>query len=326
MIVEDRPSYISKISQKVTPRHTLILFALLAAIFHFVLYLVFPNEPSFEISPSNEDNLTPNFAKQIPFDNRTKILYVFIAVGTNSETNKLIKNNIDHLVMKNQKDDKYKVDCLIFGYAQNIATPGWVRDIERDNNSPCRYIKIFHARFVKFFTHVPAYFLDRSGYSYVSFVLDDVIHYPPQSNFDFRTYFDIILQNDLEFISPSITNTTYDETPHAVGRIVKSIEVKAVTFKISAWSCFNELFDNEFHSGFEIEALFYNYCVIDQKAVKKEKIAIIDKYFVYHNPVGWTSLHEVGNVDAQIESWKLYRGIELTHTDADDQGIINYYD
>jgi hypothetical protein len=315
-------SYSSIIKENLHPRPTLLLVTVLAALFHFVLYFVFPYENTM--------------TKFIPTETayREKILYVFVAVGSHAGRNEIIRNNVEHIVLKNQKDDKYQVDCLIYGYVENSGTPPWVRDIVKEDSSPCKYVKIFHGRYVKFFTHVPSFFLERMGYSYVSFVLDDVVHYPPQSNFDLRSYYDIIYKNNLEFVAPAVKNSVwswstgphlFNETLHEVGRIVKFIEVQSVTFKIGAWGCFNQLFDNEF-KGTGMDSWFYHYCVLDKKAVSKEKIAIIDKYFVFHNPENWESIKVEGNSTDQSESWALHRGVNLTNTLPEDQGKLYYYD
>jgi hypothetical protein len=265
---------------------------------------------------------------------RKKLLYVFIAIGSHPERNEVIRNNVEHIVMKNQDDDKYQIDCLIFGYASYNDTPTWIHDIEKDDNSPCKYVKVFKGRYVFFFKHVPAFFLERSGYSYVSFVLDDVVHYPPLGNYDVRGYFDIVFQNDLAMVSPGVIHSFWskhigprpiDESIQQVGRIVKFIEVQSLTFKINAWRCYNEMFDTEFPSGFGTDLWFYNYCVVDKKIVRKNQSAIIDKYSVHHNPYNWHTTHVGGEHQDQADSWKSDRGIQLKPQQPDDQGNLYYY-
>jgi hypothetical protein len=259
-------------------------------------------------------------------------MYIFLAVGTHPERNEIIRKNVEHIVMKNQNDDKYQVDCLILGYAAYNVTPTWVKDIEKDKNSQCKYIKVFKERYVYFFKHVPDFFLERSGYS--TFVLDDVVHYPPHGNFDFRGYFDIIFQNNLEIVAPGVINSYWralgsrpnNETIHQVGRIVKFLEIQTMTLKPHAWRCFNELFDTEFPSGWGVDLCFYNYCVVDKKVVRKESFALIDKYFVHHNPDNFHSTNQGSDMNLQIINWKELYGIDLRPQRPHNDGLLYYFE
>jgi hypothetical protein len=315
------PDTVNTTTKVLYPRRIAIIVITLVILFQFMYFIIQynPDMATFATFKSTKD--------------RKKLLYVFIAIGTHPERNEVIRNNVEHIVMKNQDDDKYQIDCLIYGYAAYNVTPRWIKDIETDHTSPCKYIKVFEARYVFFFKHIPAFFLERSGYSYVTFVLDDVVHYPPISNFNVRNYFDIIFQNDLGMIAPAVKNSYWSKntgpfplaSEHAVGRIVKFIEVQSITFKIKAWRCFNELFDTEFPSGWGIDLWFYNYCVIEKKQLSGNSIAIIDKYYVHHNPYGWAGTHVGEDTNLQVANWKDYKGIDLKNQTPDDQGILFYY-
>jgi hypothetical protein len=309
------------IKKKIDSRHIVIFLIASVLLFQFLLYFVFQAEINIKT------------LMKIKAD-RKKLLYVFLAVGTHPERNEIIKNNIVHIVMKNQDDDKYQVDCLILGYADYYSTPTWLKEIDENSNSPCKYIKSFKERYVYFFKYIPSFYLERSGYSYITFVLDDVVHYPPHGNFDLRGYFDIIFQNDLEIVAPAVVNSYWSKftgprpiTNPEVGRIASFLEIQTLTLKPYAWRCFDELLDTEFPSGWGVDLWFYNYCVVDKKVVKKELFAVIDKYYVHHNPDSFSSTHQGMNENLQIDNWIEVYGIDLRRQyPIDNLGMLYYYE
>jgi hypothetical protein len=129
---------------------------------------------------------------------RKKLLYIFVSIGTNEKRNEIIKNNINHIIIKNQHHPRYQFDCILYTYSAQQSYPNWVQELVRSKNPVCDVIKVYNGRYIGFLKSVPPLLVEQV-YNYVTFVLDDVAHYPPFGTVDIVKYFDILFENNLGF-------------------------------------------------------------------------------------------------------------------------------
>ena len=110
------------------------------------------------------------------------------------------------------------------------------------------------------------------------------------------------------------------------------IEIQATTFHYNLYRCFYELIDTQTPSGWGIDLWFYEYC----KEYMGPKIngtapfddmngmAIVDKYYIQHNPFGFESSHEGDGWDMhrQVSNYNSWLGVSLVETMPMDLDIL----
>jgi hypothetical protein len=265
---------------------------------------------------------------------KKKLLYVFISIGTNEKRNEIIRSNIEHIVTKNRDSLKYQIDCLLYGYGTFESQPQWVKDMQKDPNAVCTFVKVHKQTYVYFLNSINPLFV--SKYDYMTVVVDDVAHYPPYGKFDLETYFDIIIANDLGYISPSLIGSYWsreigpravNESVNQVGRFVKFIEVQATTFRPDVWNCMHQIIDTEFPSGWGIDLWFWQYCIVEKRVTRNAQkvMGLIDTMHVHHNPYNLPSSHTGESPELQKANFRKFKGIELKDTWAGETVGLIYY-
>jgi hypothetical protein len=253
-----------------------------------------------------------------------KVLFAFVALGkeSNSQRSQIVKNNMDFLLEQRSKSLKYEIDCLIFAYADYSELPGWAQEmIMHRNQSLCKIVKIFGFRFTHFLKVLEPGLISAAGYKYLIIQADDVVLYPPEANFRFVDFMDIVVNYNLSIASPGIIGTVHKHlTPNPsadhIGRFVTGIEIQSTTFSMEAWNCWWEMQDTQFPSGWGADVWFWDYCVT-QKRVKNSKIAIIDEFTCKHKRLKSTNVgpgkqsSPMQEFSDQVKFWRDIRKQEL---------------
>jgi hypothetical protein len=169
----------------------------------------------------------------------------------------------------------------------------------------------------------------------MTLVLDDVVHYEEHGGlFHLETYYDIINQNDLGYISPALKGSSWsqqlgpkpvNESIHQVGREMHMIELQATTFRPDYWRCMYELLDTEVPSGWGVDLWFYDYCIKNGR-LHGGRMAIIDTMYIQHNPFNLPSTHVGDDINRQVQLYKQFKGVELRETYPHEEYGLIYYD
>jgi hypothetical protein len=251
-------------------------------------------------------------------DNPTKVLFAFLSVGNKAERNQILHDNYE--VVRKLKSQSYTFECMIFVYAAARNIPDWVAKAGNNTEFPCTIRVMYKMGFVHWLKYLNPTLLKKGRFDYVSILLDDVALGPPHGNVDFLDYFDIIKRHGISFASPAIVGSWHGPLhpakmkPNQIGRYMDMVEIQSCTYRIDAWSCFYELADSEFPSGWGMDVWYYDYCA---KRPNLGKLAIIDKYKSVHNPQQLPTTN-TGDPDqgsywgAQVRTWKELRGVTLS--------------
>lgn len=300
------------------PYSTWILYVTLVVMF-FIPFFVFYNHNAI-IKCGNETA-------------KTKWLFAFVAVGQESPRTEIVRKNIEWIMSRRELlKETHDIDCLVFTFAPFKQLPDWIKRMYSNNNNSndtlsCRTISVFGNRYVPFLKYLDPKFLIDSGYDYMTITLDDVIIHPPDSSFDPAAFFNFVETNDLCIASPSIKATGHTQlNPRELkqgvsGRYVTAIEVQSITFRlVDAWSCFYELIDTEYPSGWGIDIWFHEYCMATKRITRTSSdgycLGVMDGQFVVHAafPSSNTVDKSVEYVHGQENSWKELRNITLVNT------------
>jgi hypothetical protein len=236
--------------------------------------------------------------------------------------------------MDNVNNPKYEIDCILYSYIKYDDYPAWAKEMYTTKNPVCKIVKLVDSNYIYFLKALNPMIVHTKKYDYVTVVLDDVAHYPPHGEFRFEEYFDIIKQNNLAMTSPSVLGSNWSNhigprpvtEPNQVGRIVRFLEVQALTFRPDTWECFYDLVDTEFPTGWGIDLWFYDYCITSNR-IHNATMGLIDTMHVQHNPFNLQSTHLTGaipNITEQVVNWRETRNVELRET-RPTHGIGNIY-
>jgi hypothetical protein len=232
-----------------------------------------------------------------------KVLYIFISIGEKDDRNDIIMKNVAYLT----KDGD---DCIVYAYTKQKRLP----------KTRCKVIKLYNTRYIYFLKNVHPYMVE--NYDYVHFVLDDVVHYPPMGHFN-KTYFDVLWRNSIHHGTPGIKGSywTPDLGPreNITGRRTTMIEIQGTTFTPRAYNCFYELLDTETPSGWGIDLWFHDYC-----SEFKDHMAVVDLFWVQHNPFGFSSSHSgvFDHIALQAENYRRWFGVPMSENKPNDIGFL----
>lgn len=244
-------------------------------------------------------------------------LYVLLWGGAHPERNIIARKNIE--LLGNASSHKYRVDCLILSYAPYSHEPDWFKLRSNGTLEDCFTTTITKTTYIHLLKALQPWLIASAGYDYISLVCDDVISYPPESSFQLEKFYDIVVNHNLVAATPSIVGSSHvslrppsQSLEGYTGRLISSVEVQAVTFRIDAWKCMYDLIDTEYPSGYGIDVWFYEYCTSSGR-VPNGRLGVIDSQFVIHKRLRSVNKNKRSKVHYmdQIKQWKIKRNLSL---------------
>lgn len=283
----------------------------------FTLFSPWPKQLSKPVACMDRGNATVRFMG-------TKILYVMIALGKDSERNSMVKRNLELVISyRRRPNPKYTIDCILFAYAPFNQQPQWARNMLHDPGADCRVITMVKMKMFQYMKVLEPRMLRAAGYQYLLVNMDDVLLTPPESTFDFDMYLDMVLASDLSIATPAIINTPHFELRpkpidgRAIGRLVSAIEIQSTLIRVDAWDCMWELVDTEYLSGWGVDIWYHEYCVKSGK-VQNSRLGVLDVQTCVHSslPTSNNVTVDLGTsngflFEEQKLRWKELRGVEL---------------
>ena len=215
-------------SQSVNP----FKFFSLALVLFICTFLIYRMSSKFSYSLHNSTRpvISTDLPKPITFEQKKltsfspiKILFAFVAVGNVPERLNQTRDNL-RAIGPTAIQGRYRVDCIMFSFANYSNEPDWVHEMERTSKR-CQIIRLFKTGYIGFLKSLIPLLLSQAGYEYLAISLDDVSLVPPHGSFNLTRFFDIVHQQGLHVATPAI-----DNTPHAGLRPTKLKSSNQVRF------------------------------------------------------------------------------------------------
>ncbi|KAF5826592.1 hypothetical protein DUNSADRAFT_2589 [Dunaliella salina] len=238
---------------------------------------------------------------------RIKVLFAILSIGNSKERNNIIRRNLDILHYGRRYPSDFFIDCSLFAYAKYEDLPEWFRAMQHDKNPLCTCFHKQGMGYLEAWSKLTPSILKKHKYDYLMVTMDDVSLHGPESNLKIDEYLHMVVLLDLAVATPSIENTYHKVlrtkwrwifwpgwrwarwTTNIVGREVDMVEIQSTTFRMDAYSCWFEMIDLRFPSGWGLDLWWYHYCAKSGR-VRHARQGVIDVFHVVHNKFETTHL------------------------------------